>query len=170
MIPSWSGRVAMSAGTVRRRFLLRCPGFDMADITLVTLMDRFDSINNDRKCRDALERIRWPPWHLCHRIRDAMGNDPLSGPTLVGIVEMDQTLVGGRARKGMDSPWRTGYRESAESWAAVLRDLRARGLGVPKLLVADSHLGSCVAAGSFSPWPRSGSAGSTRRSCFRECC
>lgn len=31
-----------------------------------------------------------------------MGNDPFTGPTLFGIVEMDQTLVGGRARKGMD--------------------------------------------------------------------
>ena len=32
-----------------------------------------------------------------------------------------------------------GYRESAESWAAALRDLRARGLGVPKLLLADGQ-------------------------------
>ena len=34
-----------------------------------------------------------------------------------------------------------GFRESAESWAAVLRGLKARGLGVPKLLAADGHLG-----------------------------
>ena len=44
-----------------------------------------------------------------------------------------------------------GYRESAESWAAVLRDLRARGLGVPKLLVADGHLGIWAAARQV--WP-----------------
>ena len=37
-------------------------------------------------------------WHLCHRIREAMGNDPLSGPTLVGVVEVDETLVGGRVK------------------------------------------------------------------------
>ena len=36
-------------------------------------------------------------WHLCHRIREAMGNDPLSGPTLVGIVEVDETMVGGKS-------------------------------------------------------------------------
>ena len=30
-----------------------------------------------------------------------------------------------------------GYRESTESWASVLRDLKSRGLGTPKLLVAD---------------------------------
>lgn len=30
-----------------------------------------------------------------------------------------------------------GQRESTASWAAVLRDLKARGLGAPKLTVAD---------------------------------
>ena len=37
-------------------------------------------------------------WYLCHRIREAMGNDPLEGPTLFGIVEVDETLVGGRIK------------------------------------------------------------------------
>ncbi len=37
-------------------------------------------------------------WYLCHRIRAAMGNDPLEGPTLVGIVEVDETLVGGKTK------------------------------------------------------------------------
>ena len=39
-------------------------------------------------------------WYLCHRIREAMGNDQLSGPTLVGVVEVDETFVGGKARNG----------------------------------------------------------------------
>ena len=37
-------------------------------------------------------------WYLCHRIREAMGNDPFEGPTLVGIVEVDETLIGGKRR------------------------------------------------------------------------
>ena len=37
-------------------------------------------------------------WYLCHRIREAMGNDPFSGPTLFGIVEVDETLIGGKTR------------------------------------------------------------------------
>ena len=37
-------------------------------------------------------------WYLCHRIREAMGNDPFTGPTLVGVVEVDETLVGGRTK------------------------------------------------------------------------
>lgn len=37
-------------------------------------------------------------WYLCHRIREAMGNDPVEGPALLGIVEVDETLVGGKVR------------------------------------------------------------------------
>ena len=37
-------------------------------------------------------------WYLCHRIRAAMGNDPFIGPTLLGVVEVDETLVGGKTR------------------------------------------------------------------------
>ena len=35
----------------------------------------------------------------------------------------------------------SGYRESAESWSAVLRDLKARGLRPPVLTVADGNMG-----------------------------
>ena len=35
----------------------------------------------------------------------------------------------------------SGERESAASWSAVLRDLKARGLCAPKLTIADGHLG-----------------------------
>ena len=38
-------------------------------------------------------------WYLCHRIREAMGNDQLTGPTLIGVVEVDETYIGGK-RKG----------------------------------------------------------------------
>jgi transposase-like protein len=44
-----------------------------------------------------------------------------------------------------------GYRESTESWATVLRDLRDRGLGAPKLFVADGNLG--VWAALAQVWP-----------------
>ena len=40
----------------------------------------------------------------------------------------------------------SGFRESAESGAGVLRGIRARGIGVPKLLVADGNLGIWAAA------------------------
>ena len=34
-----------------------------------------------------------------------------------------------------------GYRESTQSWARFLRDLKARGLASPKLVIGDGHLG-----------------------------
>ena len=45
----------------------------------------------------------------------------------------------------------SGYRESTESWAALLRDLKARGLRAPRLLVADGHLGIWGALGTVFP-------------------
>jgi putative transposase len=48
----------------------------------------------------------------------------------------------------------SGYRESTESWAALLRDLKARGLRAPRLLIADGHLGIWGAVGSVFPTVR----------------
>ena len=66
-------------------------------------------------------------WYLCHRIRGAMGNDPFTGPTLLGIVEVDETLVGGRTKgkghayKG-NKTWVAG---AIQSDSAVGLELRA---------------------------------------------
>lgn len=45
----------------------------------------------------------------------------------------------------------SGHRESSESWAHVLRDLKARGLSSPKLTIADGHLGIWGALGAVYP-------------------
>lgn len=47
-----------------------------------------------------------------------------------------------------------GYRESKESWKAVFRDLKARGLDAPTLLVADGHAGIWAAAAEVWPGTR----------------
>ncbi len=44
-----------------------------------------------------------------------------------------------------------GYRESTRSWSEVLRDLRDRGLGCPRLVVGDGHLGIWGALGNVYP-------------------
>ena len=48
---------------------------------------------------------------------------------------------------GLDS----GYRESTESWAALLRDLKRRGLRAPKLVIGDGHLGIWGALAAVFP-------------------
>jgi transposase-like protein len=45
----------------------------------------------------------------------------------------------------------SGQRESAESWKAVLRSLKERGLRTPKLTVADGHLGIWGALAEIYP-------------------
>ncbi len=47
-----------------------------------------------------------------------------------------------------------GYRESTESWAVVLRDLKGRGLNVPKLVTGDGALGAWAALRDIFPEAR----------------
>ena len=44
-----------------------------------------------------------------------------------------------------------GHRESTETWSAILRDLRQRGLNCPKLVVGDGHLGIWGALANIFP-------------------
>ncbi len=74
-------------------------------------------------------------WYLCHRIRAAMGNDPFDGPTLVGVVEVDETFVGGKARgKGR------GYRGNKAIVAgAIQRDGKVRLERIPNVTRQTLH-------------------------------
>jgi transposase-like protein len=45
----------------------------------------------------------------------------------------------------------SGVRESKESWKSILRDLTSRGLRLPKVAVADGHLGIWSALGELHP-------------------
>lgn len=47
-------------------------------------------------------------WHLCHRIREAMDDDGDDGrPLLAGIVEVDETWIGGRQQGTGSGPYNT---------------------------------------------------------------
>ena len=49
---------------------------------------------------------------------------------------------------------RPGYRESVESWSEVLRDLKARGIGTPRLLMADGN--AAIWGAMREVWPEAG--------------
>lgn len=74
-------------------------------------------------------------WYLGHRIREAMGNEPMDGPTLLGVVEVDETLVGGK-RRGVGR----GYREN-KVWVAgaIQRDGDVRLEQIPDTRRATLH-------------------------------
>lgn len=46
---------------------------------------------------------------------------------------------------------RAGYRESTDSWAELLRDLKSRGLNAPAVIVGDGHLGIWAALREVYP-------------------
>ena len=74
-------------------------------------------------------------WYLCHRIREAMGNDKLEGPTLFGVVEVDETLVGGKKRgRGK------GYRGN-KTWVAgaIQRGGQVRLARIPNIRKKTLH-------------------------------
>ena len=53
------------------------------------------------------------------------------------------------------------YRESTESWAALLRDLKARGMRAPRLVIAHGHLGVSDRWRQSTPRPRNSAVGTT---------
>ena len=74
-------------------------------------------------------------WHLCHRIRSAMRGNLSGGPTLFGVVEVDETLVGGK-RRGVGTGNRVG-----KTWVAgaVQRGGEVRIEAVPNIKRATLH-------------------------------
>ena len=74
-------------------------------------------------------------WHLCHRIRSAMKGSVVGGPTLFGVVEVDETLIGGK-RRGVGTGNRTG-----KTWVAgaVQRGGEVRIEAVPNIKEATLH-------------------------------
>lgn len=75
-------------------------------------------------------------WHMAHRIRAAMKEEPMAS-MLEGNVEVDETYVGGKSRKGI--PGRGSERKTAVM-VLVERDGKARATPVERLS-ADSLQG-----------------------------
>ena len=72
-------------------------------------------------------------WYLCHRLREAMGNEPFDGPTLVGVVEVDETLIGGKT-KGKGRAYKGN-----KTWVAGAIQ---RGGGIRLELIPDTKRGT----------------------------
>ena len=75
-------------------------------ITLRQWVQAFHSMCSHKKGVSALQLQRnlglgsyRSAWHLTHRIRLAMKEDPLAR-LLKGVVEVDETYIGGKPRKG----------------------------------------------------------------------
>ncbi|MDE2872108.1 MAG: IS1595 family transposase [Gemmatimonadota bacterium] len=87
-------RFSVTAGTIMHRSHLPLRKWFVA-ICLMCQSKKGVSANQLKRMLGVQYKTAW---HLCHRIREAMGNDPFTGPTLVGIVEVDETMIGGKAK------------------------------------------------------------------------
>ncbi len=98
------GQFTVTVGTVMHR----------SHITLRQWVQAFYSICSHKKGVSALQLQRnlglvsyRSAWHLAHRIRLAMKLDPLASK-LKGIVEVDETYIGGKPRKGDNKSHKRG--------------------------------------------------------------
>jgi transposase-like protein len=110
-------------------------------ITLRQWVQAIYSICSHKKGISALQLQRnlglhsyRPAWHLAHRIRAAMRKGPLAG-LLKGIVEVDETYVGGKPRKDGTAHKRGSGTEKTPVVAIVERN----GKAVSKPLETVNH-------------------------------
>ena len=101
---SCRGQFTVTVGTVMHR----------SHITLRQWVQAFYSICSHKKGVAALQLQRnlglhsyRSAWHLAHRIRLAMKLDPLASK-LKGVVEVDETYIGGKPRKGDEKKHKRG--------------------------------------------------------------
>lgn len=116
-------RFSVTAGTIMHRSHLSLRKWFAA----IYLMCQARKGMSAEQMRRTLGVARKTAWFLCHRIREAMGNDPFDGPTLVGVIEMDETMIGGK-RRGED--WREN-----KTWVAgaIERGGRVRIERIPNI-------------------------------------
>ena len=76
-------------------------------ILLALMLNAKKSISSCQAARDLGIR-RQTVWTMMHRIRVAMANDQEQAALLHGIIEADETYVGGKPRKGSGKPTKRG--------------------------------------------------------------
>lgn len=110
----------------------------------------------------SIERLRgkWVAEHESWSRRSLRGLEPVylwaDGIYVKAGLEKDKAallvLVAGlRDGRKVVLAVESGYRESAEGWGRMLRDLLARGIGSPRLVIADGHLGIWAALAEIFP-------------------
>jgi len=110
----------------------------------------------------SIERLRgkWVAEYEAWRGRSLSGLEPVylwaDGIYVKAGLEKDKAallvvLAGLRDGRKLVLSVEPGYRESTEAWGRILRGLRQRGLAIPRLLVADGHLGIWAAMAEVFP-------------------
>jgi transposase-like protein len=110
----------------------------------------------------SIERLRgkWVTEHAAWSRRSLRGMEPVymwaDGIYVKAGLEKEKAallviVAGLRDGRKVVLTVESGYRESAEAWGGLLRDLRARGMSAPQLVIADGHLGIWAALSEIFP-------------------
>jgi putative transposase len=110
----------------------------------------------------SIERLRskWVAEHAAWSRRSLRGLEPVylwaDGIYVKAGLEKEKAallviVAGLRDGRKVVLTVESGYRESAEAWGRLLRDLRARGMSAPRLVIADGHLGIWAALAQVFP-------------------
>ena len=105
-------------------------------------------------------RSKWVVEYEAWRSRSLVGIEPVylwaDGIYVKAGLEKDKAAIlvlvaGLRDGHKVVLTLEAGHRESAASWGRILRDLRERGMAVPRLVIADGHLGIWAAMAEVFP-------------------
>lgn len=110
----------------------------------------------------SIERLRgkWVAQYEAWRQRSLRGLEPVylwaDGIYVKAGLEKDKAcllvvVAGLRDGRKVVLAVESGYRESEEGWSRLLRDLLARGMSAPRLVIADGHLGIWAALTGILP-------------------
>jgi transposase-like protein len=110
----------------------------------------------------SIERLRgkWVVEYEAWKTRSLVGVEPVylwaDGIYVKAGLEKDKAallviVAGLRDGRKVVLAVDAGHRESAEAWAEILRGLRQRGMKIPRLLIADGHLGIWAAVAEVFP-------------------
>ena len=110
----------------------------------------------------SIERLRgkWVSEHAAWSRRSLRGIEPVylwaDGIYVKAGLEKEKAallvvVAGLRDGRKVVLAVESGYRESAEAWGRLLRDLRGRGMSAPRLVIADGHLGIWAALAEVFP-------------------
>lgn len=133
------GQFTVTVGTVMH----------LSHITLRQWVQGFYSMCSHKKGVSALQLQRnlglhtyRAAWHLAHRIRIAMNEGPLAG-TLKGVVECDETYVGGKPRRNRDRHNKRG-RGTTKAPVMVLVERNGEAVSHPIERVDAENLKSAI--------------------------
>lgn len=87
-------RFSVTSGTVMHSTKLPMRKWLLAIYMLSDAKKSVPALQISRQLKISVKRA----WHPCHRIREAMAEDPAQAELFAGIVQADDTYIGGKAR------------------------------------------------------------------------